>query len=261
MSSVNQGAGSYVSRAEQGGSVALPTGYVHRVIPAWASNSTVSIGVGACRSDDDTEDIVVSSPLTVYITATGANGRNVDTAEQANKWYAVCVIKNPATGAVAGFLINEDNLGAFTYPAGYTKKRRVGWIRNNNSSNLRNGKYFGCGGSRKWQYDTERTEMLALSGGSATVFTDINLAQWVPPSQIGVEITGVYDPFGTSFCDFRPNGSSVADPVFFTYQSTAAESFQIEMYTDSSRIIEYQCFNAADSIDIYVMGFFDDLDV
>lgn len=257
MTSVNTCSGSYVSPAVQGG---LPIGYVHCVVPAWNSNSQVVIGVGSCRSDDNTEDIVVAAPLTVEITATGANGRNVDTAEQANKWYAVCVIKNPATGAVAGFLINEDNLGAFTYPAGYTKKRRVGWIRNDNSSNLRAGKYFGCGSSRKWQYDVDRSVMLALTGGSATVFTDIALAQFVPPGQIGVEITGVYDPYGTSFCDFRPNGSSVAYPVFFTYQSTAPESFQIEMYTDSSRIIEYKCFNALDSIDVYVMGFFDDLD-
>lgn len=259
MSSVNQGAGNYVSREEQGGNVGLPTGHVYKCVPAWASNSTLTIGVGAVRSDDNTQDIVVTSPLTVDITATGANGRNSDTAEQANKWYAVCVIKNPSTGAVAGFLINEDNLGAFTWPSGYTVKRRVGWIRNNNSSNLRKGAYLGCGMDRKWQYDVERTEMIALSGGSAVAFTDINLAQFVPPGQTGVEITGVYDPFGTSFCDFRPNGSSVNDPVFFTYQSTAPESFQIEMYTDSNRIIEYQCFNAADSIDVYVMGFFDEL--
>jgi len=252
--------GAYASQPGNSGSVGLHIGYVYNCVAAWLSVTQVTISAGAVRSDDNTEDIVVPALLTVAITATGANGRNIDTVEQANKWYAVCVIKNPSTGAVAGFLINEDNLGAFTFPAGYIKKRRIGWIRNNNSSNLRKGAYIGSGVSRKWMYDVERTEMLALSGGSAIVFTDVPLAQFVPPNQIGVEIAGVYDPFGTSFVDFRPNGSTINDPVFFTYQSTAAESFQLEMYTDSSRIIEYACFNGADTVDIYVMAFYDELD-
>lgn len=266
MAAINTGSGSYVSRNEQGGSVGLPTGYLYGLIPTWLSTEIVRIFDGACRSDDDTEDIVISdgSSVTITITSTGANGRNVDTAEQSNKWYALYVIKNPSTGAVAGFMVNEDNLGTFTWPAGYTKKRRVGWIRNNNTSNLRAGKYIGAGISKRWLYDVERTEMLALSGGSAIVFTDINLAEWVPrnlnsaylPS---VSIAGVYDPFGTSFVDFRPNGSSVNDPVYFSYQSTAAESFQLDMYCDINRIIEYQCFNASDSVSVYVVGFEDEL--
>ena len=244
----------------------LPTGFLYGLIPTWLSTEIVRIFAGACRSDDDTEDIVIApgSFVTITITSTGANGRNVDTAEAANKWYAVYVIKDPATGTVAGFLINESDLATFTWPAGYTKKRRVGWIRNNNSSNLRAGKYVGAGVSRKWQYDVERTEMLALSGGAAIVFTGVNLAEWVPPNLNSayvpkVELRGVYDPLGTSFVDFRPNGSAVNDPVFFSYQATAAESFEVEMYADINRIIEYQCSNAGDSVSLYVCGFQDEL--
>jgi len=262
-------AGSYAtSQGGNSGSAGLHTGYVYGLIPTWLSTSLVRIFDGACRSDDNTEDIVIApgSFVTVDIAATGANGRNIDSVEAANMWYAVYVIKNPTTGTVAGFLIKQTDLGTFTWPAGYTKKRRVGWIRNNNTSNLRAGKYTGAGISRKWSYDVERTEMLALSGGSAVVFTDINLAEWVPPNIASaylpsVVVSGVYDPFGTSFVDFRPNGSSVNDPVNFSYQSTAAESFQIEMYTDTNRIIEYQCFNGSDSLDIYVVAFGDDLTV
>lgn len=266
MSQVTGYPGSYVSPQGNAGSVGLHTGYLHGLIATWLSTSLVRIFEGVCRSDDDTEDIVIAPGafVTVDITATGANGRNVDSVEAANTWYAIYVIKNPTTGSVAGFLIKQADLGSFTWPAGYTKKRRVGWIRNNNTSNLRAGKYIGCGCSRKWVYDVERTEMIALSGGSAVVFTDINLAEWVPPNLSsaylpGVSIAGVYDPFGTSFVDLRPNGSTVNDPVFFSYQSTAAESFQLDMYTDTNRIIEYQCFNAADNLDIYVVAFDDEL--
>lgn len=266
MSSTIQGSGSYVSRAEQGGSSALPTAHIYGLIATWLSASLIRIFDGACRSDDDTEDIVIApgSWVTIDITTTGANGRNVDSVEAANTWYAIYVIKNPTTGAVAGFLVKQSDLGTFTWPAGYTKKRRVGWIRNNNTSNLRAGKYIGAGISRRWFYDVERTEMLALSGGSAVAWTDVDLSQFVPPNLSSaylpsVSISGVYDPFGTSFVDLRPNGSSVNDPVYFSYQSTAAESLQMDLYCDVNRIIEYQCFNASDSLDIYVVAYEDQL--
>lgn len=252
--------GSYVSpKAGNEGSVGLHIGHVFGCLPQRTSNTQVQIGTGAVRSDDNTTDIVVTSPITVDITATGANGRNVDTAEQSNRWYALHVIKNPTTGTVAGFLINENDLLTFTWPAGYTKKRRVGWFRNDNSSNLRAGSYHGLGPDRFFYYDVDRSLMLALSGGSSIVFADVNLAAFVPPNQNIAKIIGVYDPFGTSFVDLRPKGSAVADPLFFSYQSTAAESFSTEIPTDVDRIIQYQCFNGADSLDIYAQGFGDSL--
>jgi hypothetical protein len=258
MSSINNSSGSYASPSQAAVS-ALPIGYVLNCRADWNSNSQIVIAIGSCRSDDNTEDIVVSAPLTVDITATGANGRNVDTAEQANRWYAVYVIKNLGTGNVAGFLVNENDLATFTWPPGYSKKRRIGWIRNNNSSNFRDGKYIGAGITRKWQYNAEKTELAALLGGNAVIFTDINLDGWVPPGQIGVEITGAREPAPSyTFCYFRANGSSIATPVYFTYEYLAA-AYHIEIYTDSSRIIEYQCANAGDSLDVYVAAFYDDL--
>lgn len=252
--------GSYAtSKGGNEGAVGLHTGYVYGCLPQWSSNTQIQIGTGVARSDDDTTDIEVTSPITVDITTTGANGRNVDTAEQANKWYACFVIKNPSSGAVAGFLINEDDIGSYTPPAGYTKKRRVGWFRNNNTSNLRAGMYEGLGPDRRFIYDVERTEMIALSGGSSTAWADINLQGYVPPDQDHVTIIGIYDPFGTSFVDFRPKGSSVNDPVFFSYQSTAAESFSFDLPTDSAQTIQYQVFNGADSLDVYVQAFRDSL--
>jgi hypothetical protein len=92
------------------------------------STEIVRIFAGACRSDDDTEDIVIApgSFVTITITSTGANGRNVDTAEAANKWYAVYVIKDPATGTVAGFLINESDLA--TLPGQRATRKSGAWV-------------------------------------------------------------------------------------------------------------------------------------
>jgi hypothetical protein len=201
----------------------------------------------------------VTGILTVAITATGANGRNVDTAEQSNKWYAVFVIKNPTSGAVAGFLINQNDLGTFTFPAGYTKKRRVGWIRNDGSSNLRSGYYSGLGSYRPWLYNVSRSSLLALSAGSSTVFANVDISEWIPPTSITALINNYFDPSGVSFYQIRPDGSAVADPPIFAYESTDGSNTTFVVETNTTQIIEYKVDNIIDDLSIYVIGFFDEV--
>lgn len=241
-----------------GGAAELPYFYSSRCIASWLSNTQIQISVGEVRDDTDVDDIVVTGTLTIAITATGANGRNVDTAEQANKWYAVCVIKNPTTGAVAGFLINEDDLGAFTFPAGYTLKRRVGWWRNNNSSNLRFGRYLDYGSHRKFIYDVDRnTELQALNNANAIVWTNVDLSEWVPPTENHVYLMSELDPFATSYCGFRPGGSGVTGTVKFHEESTEPSSMMFDMETSDSQIIQYIVGSVNDDEDLFIAGFYD----
>ena len=242
--------GAYVNSAGSGVFAGLPTGHIYNCKASRTSASQVQISTGSCRSDDDTQDIVVAATLTADITTTGANGRNVDTAEQANKWYAVCVIKNPTSGVVAAFLINQDDLGAFTYPAGYTVKRRVGWIRNDGSSDFFAGYYTGIGAFRKWHYEESAPNVLALNAGSAIVFTDVDLSDWVPPTSQLCELNCVLDPFSGSIAYLRPNGSALATPPTFIYEVNDQSNLFMEIRTDSSQIIEYQVFSVFDRHDL-----------
>lgn len=251
--------GAYASDSSGGASVGLPTGHIYECQLSWNSNSQVQISTGACRSDDDTQDMVVAATLTADITSTGANGRNVDTAEQADKWYGVYVIKNPTTGAIASFLINEDDLGAFTYPAGYTVKRRIGWIRNNSGSNFFNGFQTGKGHYRKWHYEESAGSLLALNAGSAVVFTNVDLSDWVPPTSQLCELNSVLDPWVGSIAYLRPNGSAIAQPCTFIYEVTDQSNVFMEIRTDSSQIIEYQVSNGLDILNLYVQSFVDEV--
>jgi hypothetical protein len=253
--------GAFATSVDSGGPVGLDTGYIRDCKVSWLSVTQVQIATGVCRSDDDTTDIQVSGVLTVDITATGANGRNVDTAEAANKWYAIYIIKNTATGAIAGFLINEDDLLTFTWPVGYTKKRRVGWIRNNATSNLRDGVYIGKGSSRYFQYRVNYTELIALSAGSAVVYTNVDISEWVPPTSTYVRTNNFYDPnTGASYFYLRPDGSSYATPIYFSWGTTypSTDAF-IDVETSTSQIIEYLVGNAADDLYIYIAGFYDEV--
>jgi len=226
---------------------------------SWLSNSQIQIAIGQMRDDTDNDDIDVTSTLTVDISTTGANGRNVDTAEQSDKWYAIFTIKNVSSGAIAGFAVNEDDLGAFTYPAGYTLKRRVGWVRNNSSSNIRNFIYHGEQSWRKATWETERVALLAISGGSATSFTNIDISEWVPPTSIHCILNSLFDPSGTSDVFFRPDNSSVIIPVTYQTESTEPSTMIFDMVTSTAQIIEYSVGGALDNLDLYVVGFYDEV--
>lgn len=100
--------------------------------------------------------VIVGSGATVTYTAdlavVGANGLRSGLTEAANTWYAVFIIvgddgppANDPTGnnlqsplvrrgsSVAAFL---DTSATPTLPSGFNRYRRVGWVRNNGSSNL-----------------------------------------------------------------------------------------------------------------------------
>jgi hypothetical protein len=239
----------------------LDTGYVWGVVPSWLSASQIQISTGVCRSIDDSEDIRVAGVLTVDITATGANGRNIDTAEQADKWYEVNVIKNPTSGAVAGFLINQDDVGAFTWPAGYTVRRRVGWIRNNNTSDIREGYYSGNGFHRKFKYRVNISELTALLNGNAVVFTDIDISEWVPPTSRIVDINNNFAEGGGGFIYYiRPRGSTYATPVNRAYSVDYwTTTVFMSAETDNTQIIQYMLISALDALTIYCVGYDDEI--
>lgn len=253
------GYGGIYATADSPASMAYPPGHIENLLVSRASASTVQIAVGSCRDDSNSQNIDVVAALTADITVAGANGRNSDTAEQANKWYAVYVIKNLTTGTVAAFLINEDDLGAFTWPAGYTVKRRIGWIRNDGASDLRDGEYFGLGSWRKWHWYVARTSLLALNNGNAVAYANVDVSEWVPPTSNLCEINMLFDPFGVSIADLLPGGGTVANPPTFYFESTDQSSTVIEQSTDASQIVQYKVGNINDSLDLYMCGFFDSI--
>lgn len=247
--------------AASGGVAVLDTGDIDGLKASWVSATQISIGVGSCRSDDDTEDIVVAATLTATITSTGANGRNVDTAEQANKWYALCVIKNPTTSTVAAFLINQDDLGGFTFPAGYTVKRRVAWVRNDASSNLRKTNFKGRGKHRTVFYDVNAvTYLQALSSGSATSYTNVDVSEWLPPTSTRGFMSIYITPplLIASLAYIRPDGSSSASTsVFFSHYDDSSNGSEFE--TNASQVFEYQVNSSGTDLDIWILSYYDEV--
>lgn len=232
--------------------MAYPPSYVADLLVSYASASTVQIATGSCRDDSNNENIDVTGVLTADITVTGANGRNVDTAEAASKWYAVEVIKNTGTGAVASFLINQDDLGAFTYPAGYSVKRRVGWIYNDSGSNFRKIIYHGKGMHREAYYDVEQSNLLALNAGNSTVYAAVPCAQWIPPTEnLGIFLSEINQAFPNG-AYIKPTGSTVTNAPL--HLIGVGESNEFPMGTDTSQQVSYKVTNVAIILSLFVLG-------
>jgi hypothetical protein len=111
-----------------------------------------------------------SVSVTANIAATGANGRDTGT-EAANTWYYLWVISDGTTPAALLSLSST----APTMPGGYGYKRLVGAIRNDGSSNFLRFNQMG-----EWTY--YRAMKSVLSGGTATSWTSVSIATFVPPS-------------------------------------------------------------------------------
>ncbi len=236
------------------------------------TNPTYQIDVekGAIMADSPSiVKLIVSATLTADITVTGAGGRNVETAEQADKWYAIFVI-----GSVAGakpvklFLVNEDDLLTFAMPSGYDALARVGRVRNDGSSNLLNFVQRGNGSTRRIWYLENVANTRVLTNGNATSFAAVALVNFVPPNTDNVIMrpsfsTGTGGGASTAAGAFmRPTGDPSTTPAWRIQpgvHSTSETIEQIEMPCNSSQSIDYQVTDAANALTLSVLGYDDEL--
>lgn len=250
--------GIFVSN-DAAGNGALPDGYLYGLLPFRQTTAQIGINPGLCRSDDNTQDIVQPGTNVADVTATGANGRNIDSAEAASTWYEVNTILNPTSGAVASFLINENDVGAFTYPAGYTVKRRVGWWFNGSSSNFNKMFYTGTGIHKRAQYDLSDGSSSALIGGNSVAWASVGLTPFVPPTSNLCDINCIFHTaLPNTTARVRLPSPIPLTPVQIHSDDDTSIVFS-NIMTDSTQKIEYMVSNAAEELDIYMIGFVDDL--
>lgn len=118
----------------------IPRGYIDGYVLSNAADGDNDVTVGAGQATADAGDYVMTqaTALTkrldaVWAAGTDAGGR-IDASRSADTWYHVFVIANPTTGDIDACF---SSALSFTLPTGYTKKRRVGSIRNGGSNNIR----------------------------------------------------------------------------------------------------------------------------
>lgn len=119
----------------------FPPGHIFGLTLSNAAVDTtndITIQPGSARDENNTEDLVLSAALTKQIDASWAVGTNqggMNTGSVANStWYEVLLIKRTDTGVVDVMFSTTANRN--TLPGGYSKKRRIGWVRRGVGTNL-----------------------------------------------------------------------------------------------------------------------------
>ncbi len=222
---------------------------------ARASASTATIGTASLDSHvrDSTNAYTMSwtGTLTADITAAGAGGLDTG-SEAASTWYAVHVIGDTSRVNATDVMLSLSAT-APTLPAGYDVFRRVGWVRNDGSSNLIDFIQFGSDQHRRIKYVDAVSNRQVLTAGSATAVTAIALAALMPTTSQEAFIHAFQN--GTQIADLY-NGTAGA----ILAQLQVGNELDLSSFpTDASQNIAYDHPAAGGSLDIWLEGYGDDL--
>lgn len=236
----------------------LPVAYLEGFQITDATTSSKSVSAGSCRSDDDTLDIVSSGTLTPSIASSGANGLDTG-SEAADTWYSIWVIADSnGVNPVASLLSVSET--APTFPAGYDKKRRVGWVRNNGSSNFYD--YFSqhTGRDRLFLWGEEEFTLEILTNGSATSWSTVSLDEFVPPTS-ELAYLAVNHTSGTTedFVQLRPGAFGINTSITRVYGGNTSGNAHFYIQTDNEQDIQYENSSSFEETDIKVHGYVDSL--
>lgn len=219
-----------------------------------ATATTLTVGAGQCRDSSNAYDIAIASQLTINCATNGALG--LDSGSLANNtWYAVLAIGS-STLDNDGSVMVSTSATAPTMPSGYDVFRRIGWVRTDGSAQLRECHISGNGHDRLTMWDPVLT---ALTNGTATTFTDIDLSGVMPSTSTVAYLNYKFTPASAgNLAEFRANGSS-ATTVMGVTGGANLNAGQLMVNTDSSQVIEYKVANGADDLDMTIVGYVDNL--
>jgi hypothetical protein len=220
---------------------------------------SVNIGLGSCTDIDNTETIDVTSTIRVALTGSGANG--LDTGSEENsEYYAVYVIKK-SDGTVAGLLSKNNATPAM--PAGYTKRRRVGYVYNGDDGNIQQFFMTGDGNERTvWWDESGADHTKVLDAGSATSWTVVDCSVPVPPTAHGAFLF-MFAPAGSTHTirlkpiDFRATVTDNSSWANVVQDQSRYTNFLVPM--PNNKEIRYKVDNASADVTIVIQGFMETL--
>ena len=191
------------------------------------------------------------------ITASGAGGLDTG-SEAANAWYYVWVITNNSGTSTNGLLSASST--SPTLPSGYTKKRRVGAVRNDGSSNFLQ---FVQEGNRIRIYPGQ----VALLLGTSTSLATVDLSSFMPPTSrvalLNLDMDILHyasSDFSTSVRANGANGACMTNRIQSVNGAYVRNKEFGDCITDASQVIQYIINSnpaTAGGITIVVRGYYD----
>ncbi|WMU93393.1 hypothetical protein EMOOHJMP_00200 [Microcystis phage MaAM05] len=251
-----------------------PVLYKHGITgaaPLYESSGAIRLKSGLrARNSTNQTDIELAADAVVSLDSSGLNGLDTGT-KAANTWYYLYLVKrniDGTTGAVFS-TVNEVSGGNITLPTGYDLKRQLPLaVRTDASGNIMPF-YISTG----WPYRPSikyrvvilpvnqppaTGQPIVLDGGTASTYTDVSLANFVPPISTQALLRGGIYLISASgkFGYIRKKGSSIDEFVVQNLTGRTCTEYESEIVeTDASQIIQYRMTDATSSMDINVAGY------
>jgi len=241
----------------------LPTGFISGFQLTWIDADTIEISSGLARDFLDVANIIDElSTAQVQLSV------DLDTgSEAADTWYAIHVIGDSDGVNPVDFLfsLSEDNP---TLPVGYDSFRRIGWVRNDPSSDILSFEEIGTDKDRTVWWNQENTLTRILTNGSDLTFTEIDASNYAPPTSN--EIIGLCSFLtgsgGGSQMDnklhIRGKLSTITDSLTLLNVGSKITDFMndhLVIRINGNQLFEYRVDSAQNQATIAVAAYLDDL--
>lgn len=220
--------------------------YQNLVITTLANTVSITADYVGLVDTNGTGFVAKSVSESAMLSVAGTNG--LDTGSEAgDTWYAVWVIANES-GVVNSLLSTSGS--SPTMPSGYVYKKRIGWFRNNSSSD----------GKSQIQINNfvqALTRTNVLSSGTSTSYADVDFSAYAPTTARKLQLEG-YQATPGSKIEIRPNGTTGEGVV--VYNGSAADDYtaMLEVVCDGSQVVEYVTTGAG-SVNLALAGYWDNL--
>ena len=135
--------------------VVMPIMHIHGLTYSKSAANAIDVAAGGAMSDDGTEWLAYPGATAIAIDESfGVGAGALDTGTIANADYWIHLVKHGVTGVVKPLVSMSRT--APTMPAGYTKKRLIGWLRRASGSivEFRTSELAGGGLSFEWKPPT-----------------------------------------------------------------------------------------------------------
>lgn len=267
-------AGTYGKITNASGSITvdstLNTGDINGLGIAFATTTTITLSSGKSRDSTDTVDMILSTNPTIDLSVNGLVNRLDTGTIAANTWYAIHEISSTDGVTLVGGLASLS-ASAPTLPTGYTKFRRVGWVRTQPGAALIiNFIQAVYGKFREYMWNDIPSNLTVLTNGAATVFTALSLAPVMSPTSTYSTLNSIFSNAGgggaaTDSFYFRPTGSAVtlANAINRYSQGirTAGGGSQFRILanvlTNTSQSCDYAVDTAGDTLTLVGISFKD----
>lgn len=178
---------------------------------SWVTTSTSTITVHQdTRFTDTTFNKTYEITADIVVDITGSVGAlGLDQGVEASAtWYALVGLgDSTGTNAPSAMLVTAGNYtGSIVLPSTHDQYRRIGWVRNNGSSNFLLGRYL----DNIFAFEDDQS---VLATGASATFAAVSTAAVVPPTSRTCQIVD-YGASGDRFTRVTGDGATTGNRVF-----------------------------------------------